>query len=150
MTLCYLIRHAHAGKRGTVDDDLRPLSERGVAQAEAIATSLSGSGITRIVSSPFVRCVETVTPVAAALGIEIGIDERLAEGAGPDLVVELIEQAAAPIAICSHGDVLGAALSQLHVSGVELDDDRLAKGSMWVVGTEGGIPTDGRYVPAPR
>ncbi len=64
MTLCYLIRHAHAGKRGTVDDDLRPLSERGTTQARAIAESLAGSAIARIVSSPLVRCVETVVPIA--------------------------------------------------------------------------------------
>ena len=29
-----LIRHAHAGKRGSVDDDLRMLSEKGRRQAE--------------------------------------------------------------------------------------------------------------------
>ncbi len=65
-------------------------------------------------------------------------------------MLELIEQATEPVAVCSHGDVLGAALSRLHVRGVPLDDDALAKGSMWIVSTENGVPTSGHYVPAPR
>ena len=38
---CYVIRHADAGKRGSGADELRPLSRRGRAQADAIADALA-------------------------------------------------------------------------------------------------------------
>ncbi|ANE43853.1 histidine phosphatase family protein [Deinococcus puniceus] len=70
-----LIRHAKAA--GQAPD--APLTPEGVEQAARLAESLSGSGITRIVSSPWVRAVDTAGPLAGRLGLPVQTDERLTE-----------------------------------------------------------------------
>jgi broad specificity phosphatase PhoE len=105
-----LLRHASAGDRDKWkdDDQLRPLDDRGRRQALALR-SLTDRGITRIVSSPYVRCVETVEPLAATLGLPIDVDERLAEGADPDDALALLTELEGGVA-CTHGDVIDALL----------------------------------------
>ena len=66
----YLIRHAKAGDRDTwLDDDrLRPLSGRGHRQARLLIDVLEDATFDRVLSSPFVRCMETVVPIAGVHG----------------------------------------------------------------------------------
>lgn len=56
-----------------------PLTDQGRRQAEATAASLVASGATAIVSSDLVRARQTATPIAAALGLELALDEGLRE-----------------------------------------------------------------------
>ena len=56
------------------------LSERGQEMAGRAATLLATRDISRIVSSPLQRAVESATPVSEATGVAIDIDERLVEG----------------------------------------------------------------------
>jgi 8-oxo-dGTP diphosphatase len=130
---CYVVRHAEAGKRGTVADELRPLSRRGREQADAIASFLSDAGITRLYSSAYTRCVDTLEPLAALTGIKVRTRDALAEGNDAAGVLDLVESATAPIALCSHGDVIESLVATLARRGVPLDDDRAAKGSTWVL-----------------
>jgi 8-oxo-dGTP diphosphatase len=108
-----LLRHASAGDRKAWDGDdrLRPLDARGRQQAQTLRDLLRHRPITRIVSSPYVRCSETVEPLADALGIEVETDERLAEGTPPELALSLLEQLDDGLA-CTHGDVIEAALGR--------------------------------------
>ena len=80
----YVVRHADAGHRGhgSMPDEARELSERGWRQAEAICEALKDRAITRLVSSPFTRCVQTLEPLGKALGVAVEADDRLVEGAG--------------------------------------------------------------------
>jgi phosphohistidine phosphatase len=60
----FLIRHAEAlelGERGITNDDERPLSEKGEADAQAAATALQAKGIVldRLVTSPLLRARQT-------------------------------------------------------------------------------------------
>lgn len=105
-----LLRHARAGERAawTGDDTLRPLDDRGLRQALALR-DLAQRAIGRIVSSPYRRCVETVEPLADALGIPIELDDRLAEGASPQLALALLAELDGGLA-CTHGDVIEAVL----------------------------------------
>jgi len=100
-----LLRHASAGSRHEWDgdDSLRPLDDKGRRQAAEIAEALSREGIRRVVSSPYVRCVQTVEPLAGALGPEVERDERLAEGAGTAARPLLAEDG---VVVCTHGDVI--------------------------------------------
>jgi broad specificity phosphatase PhoE len=58
-------------------------------------------------SSPYVRCVQTVEPLAAALRLEVEERSELAEGAGPSAPSSLTEEMADRNAVlCTHGDVV--------------------------------------------
>jgi 8-oxo-dGTP diphosphatase len=105
-----LLRHARAGERAawTGDDTLRPLDERGLRQALALR-DLAQRAIGRIVSSPYRRCVETVEPLADALGLPVELDDRLAEGASLQLALALLAELDGGLA-CTHGDVIEAVL----------------------------------------
>jgi broad specificity phosphatase PhoE len=100
-----LLRHASAGHRTRWDghDLSRPLDARGRRQAEELVEILRELGVRRVVSSPYVRCVETVEPLAAALGVPVEQDDRLAEGAGGSALGLLREDG---VVWCTHGDVV--------------------------------------------
>lgn len=66
--------HVLAGRSEGVD-----LDERGREQADALVSRLGSLPIRALVSSPLLRCVRTIEPLARALGIEPVVDERLSE-----------------------------------------------------------------------
>lgn len=55
------------------------LNDKGLEQAQAVAARLSGITIDALVSSPMDRCQQTVAPLAAASGLPVRIEPRLAE-----------------------------------------------------------------------
>ncbi|HEV2592478.1 MAG TPA: phosphoglycerate mutase family protein [Gaiellaceae bacterium] len=101
-----LVRHAWAGERDEDDpnDNLRPLDERGREQAAALVDLLARFPLESILSSPYLRCIETVAPLAAARGLQPDLREELGEElqstAGHELVRSLAGQDAA---VCGHG-----------------------------------------------
>jgi len=127
-----LIRHASAGERAAWlgDDGLRPLDEHGREQARMLAERLVEHGITRILSSPAVRCVDTVAPLAGALGLNVEIEAALAEGALREDALRLLLQSRDGAAFCTHGDVLAELLGAEGQKGTariaELEGERLS------------------------
>lgn len=109
-----IVRHGKAvgrsGWKGT--DATRPLTERGVEQAAGLVSTLGAWSPKRIVSSPAVRCVTSVTPLAAARGIEIkreaGISQDAWEAGGDEVrrVIGKRVRAGKNAVICSHSPVL--------------------------------------------
>jgi probable phosphomutase (TIGR03848 family) len=63
-----------AGRSEGVD-----LDERGREQADALVRRLGSLPIRALVSSPLLRCMRTIAPLAAALGVVPVVDERLSE-----------------------------------------------------------------------
>ncbi len=57
------------------------LSELGVQMAKAVAQSLAGRDMIRLVASPLERAQQTAEPLAERFGLTVEIDERLIEGA---------------------------------------------------------------------
>ena len=55
------------------------LSDRGRAQAEAVANWLAGRDIVYVVASPLERAQETATPIAAHHGLVVDVDDELIE-----------------------------------------------------------------------
>jgi len=106
-----LLRHASAGERfdWEHDDHSRPLDTRGRRQSADLVEVLRPLGVRRLVSSPYVRCVQTVEPLAAALGIEVEQDDRLKEGAGGAAADLLSEDG---VVCCTHGDIVEALLGR--------------------------------------
>ena len=76
--MLWLLRHADAVD-GTPDDE-RPLSERGVMQAQDAGQALAALGVTidACLSSPKVRAVQTAQYACAPLGVDVTVDRRLA------------------------------------------------------------------------
>ena len=144
-----LVRHAVALRRGdwTKPDRVRPLTERGHAQARELVDLLAPYEVERILTSPFVRCVQTVEPLAQHLGLEIERVDELAEGAG-DAASRLVgADRAGTLVLCSHGDVLPELFDELAPS-ARLDEPGFpcAKGSTWVIDDERSRAS---YLPPP-
>ncbi len=128
-----LVRHATAGHRveGTddQDDQLRPLDDRGRRQAEGLVDALADYDIRHVLTSPAVRCRQTVEPLAGSLGLPVVERQELAEGSTVEDVLGLVSSLNGETAVlCTHGDVVG-----------ELLGEESKKGSTWVldVGTDG-------------
>jgi phosphohistidine phosphatase SixA len=112
----YLVRHAHAGdKRAwTGPDRLRPLSAPGRREAHGLLVQLRDDRITRILCRPAVRCLETVEPLARRRGLPVEAAEVLRGDADPAMLVALLlDPAADEAVVCSHGELIGAALKRL-------------------------------------
>src|SRR5215218_4281199 len=84
-----LVRHAHAGDKHHWQgpDSLRPLSVAGQAETAGLLVRLEDYPIGRGLSSPTVRCQQTVQPLA--LDRHLGIEPLPALGVAADLVVVL-------------------------------------------------------------
>ena len=142
-----LVRHAKAGNRQDWpgDDRFRPLSPAGARQAEELARRLLPYGPVRVLSSSYVRCRETVQPLAALAGVTVEDLPELEEGRSKD-TISLIRKLAIDadgsgraFVLCSHGDVIPEVLDHF-----ALEDDldlgpapRCAKGSTWVLEADG-------------
>src|SRR4051812_16780515 len=91
-----LVRHARAGARKGWDgpDIERPLSKKGRRQVDGLVAILKRFEPTHIYSSPYVRCVQTVEPLAEVLKLEVEPRPELAEGAPVDDSIALLRQTA--------------------------------------------------------
>jgi phosphohistidine phosphatase SixA len=150
-----LARHGHAGRKDqwSGDDGARPLDARGRRQASHLAKVLEPLGPIRLISSPALRCTETLDPLARQTGISVELDDALVPDADQRAVLDLITSlstADAPsgTVVCSHGEVLGSLL----VSLMERDHLKLArrppgsKGCAWVLEFDDGRLRSSRYI----
>lgn len=150
-----VVRHAVALTRSlwAGDDAARPLNERGRRQADALVDQLAPFAVSRFVSSPTVRCVDTVGPAAAVRGLDVEEEEDLAEGKGTAaaILVRSLVDKRGDVVLCSHGDVIGEVLTALDKDGARLEsEDRCQKGSIWVLGRDEKGRLQGRYLPPPK
>lgn len=148
----FLVRHARAGRRHSWvgDDDLRPLSGKGARQAKALVPALEPFGVgnvRRIYSSPSLRCIQTVEPLAEQLGLTVEPLEQLAEGRGPDALRLARKWLNRDVVACSHGDVIPFILGAIVPDLVEVPP--CAKGSTWILQHSPPGDVGARYVPPP-
>ena len=133
----YLVRHASAGSRDDCDphDADRTLDDGGRFQAGKLAGWLRHEPIDRILSSPYRRCIESVEPLAAELGVRIECVEALAEGTEVDESWKLLECVASTTAVlCSHGDVIPDLIRRAQGRGMLVPGKSgCAKGSVWTL-----------------
>jgi phosphohistidine phosphatase len=96
----YFLRHADAGDPLAWDgpDEDRPLSHKGERQAERVARLLHGmdDGPDAIISSPKLRAFQTARIVAAEIGAEVVLSDRLGGGIGVDTLGDLLDEAGLP------------------------------------------------------
>lgn len=132
----FLVRHAKAGERRGWDgaDELRPLSTAGWKQARKLAKRLGRIPPESLISSPYVRCIETLQPLGDRTRLEIVIDDRLTEGAAFEDALELLGEVPDRAVLCTHGDIIPAVLDALVRRGLEVRSaPDWRKGSVWVL-----------------
>ncbi len=154
MTRRLLVRHAHAGRRGTwPGDDLeRELSARGREQADGLVAVLRRlrDDLGTVASSRAVRCVDTVAPLATDLGVEVETAPVLLEGADPAEALAWLLRPDAPDVACSHGDVIGGVVELLRDRGVAIPPMRWPKAGTWVLDVDDGAVVAARLEPPPE
>ncbi|MBK1786862.1 NUDIX hydrolase [Prauserella sp. ASG 168] len=167
LTTLLLVRHGKAGKREewTGDDDLRPLSEAGLRQADALRVLLRTFGPDRVYSAPRLRCVQTVQGVAEELGSEIAHESLLSEQtywqdpmAAWDRLLGIVAEGGTAV-VCSQGGVIPDAVSALaehggvDLPGTKADGVASKKGSVWLLsfapGEQGPRLVAATYLPSP-
>jgi phosphohistidine phosphatase SixA len=149
-----LVRHAHAGhkRHWSGPDAERPLSIRGWAQAEGLLDTLGDLRVERLLTSPSLRCRQTLLPLAAALDLDLESVDDLGTDGDVDHLVELL---AAPdsdgAVLCTHGEVLGGLLARLRTRGDIAAEGRprYEKGSTWVLEGAAAGRLHARYLPPP-
>jgi phosphohistidine phosphatase SixA len=153
MSVFYFVRHAKAGSRGhwQGDDRLRPLSKKGIKQAEALVDVFKPFKITAIYSSPYLRCVQTVEPLARDRGLEVQETPALEEGRGLGGAYELMRDLKLDgVVLSTHGDVVWELVEDLVQRRViKPGEGGYEKGSTWVVEVQDGKPVRTRFIPAP-
>jgi phosphohistidine phosphatase SixA len=166
-----LVRHARAIPRGEWrgKDPKRPLDASGRQRAAELGPVLAAYGVTRLLSSPSLRCVATIEPYAAAAGLKVATRRRLSEEgfeAAPDRarhhLARLLTRGE-PALLCTHGPVLPTLLDDL-APRLDLDtagavevveefaearDEKLAKGEALVCHVV-GTGEDARVVAVER
>jgi 8-oxo-dGTP diphosphatase len=148
----YFVRHAKAGSRQqwVGDDVVRPLSKAGRAQAEGLVGLLGGQAVPRIASSPYLRCVQTVEPLAAAVGLVVEPLDMLAEGRPFEPVLELLVALAEESVLCSHGDVIPDTIEALMRRGMVVEGEPdWRKGATWVLERVDGDVVRAKALPPP-
>lgn len=152
----YLVRHGSAGIRrdGDPSDRERHLDPTGDEQAAAIARLLTDVDppVTVVRSSPAARCVETVQPLAAALGLTIESDATLFEGTDIEVAWRGVEQLArdgVDAVLCSHGDVIPELIHRARLRGMDTGTaSGCKKGSIWALKWDGERFATASYVPS--
>lgn len=149
-----LLRHAKAASRQkwAGPDHVRPLTGRGFRQAEGISELYLSYRVTRVLSSPYLRCVQTVEPLARRLGIDVEERAELAEGTGARPALALMtDLLGTTTVLCTHGDVMIDVLDALEeLARLGLPDQYpIDKGCTWVLGGDGFPFTEVSYLPPP-
>lgn len=149
----HLVRHAKAGNRArwNGDDSERPLTEAGRHQSRALAERLSGSVAGRLYSSTYVRCRQTLEPLAALLGAEIELVDWLTEGSGGHRLFDQLPRLPDQSVLCSHGDVITELLGMFLRRGIPVDPtpSNVRKASVLEISVH-GIASDDASVTAVR
>jgi phosphohistidine phosphatase SixA len=115
-----LVRHADAGLRSEWHgpDEWRGLTGIGHGQARAVAEMLGELPIHRILSSPSLRCRQTVVPLARMHGLDVEPCSALGAQVGPeDMLGLLADPETESSVLCTHRETLQALFGWLAGAG---------------------------------
>lgn len=149
-----VVRHGTAkSKRAWKGRDQdRPLTASGVKQAKAVSSRFGRYRPDQVLSSPSLRCMDTILPLASARGLRVERSDALGPDAG-DEAVRLLRRlltdssSSATVVVCTHREVIVRILPALASQyGVRLGH-RLpgAKGSGWILTFRGERLREIRY-----
>lgn len=137
-----ILRHTKALERGDWDeaDSQRTLNELGLDQAQQLIKQLEPFAIEEIYTSDYMRCVQTVTPLAHSRGLSItqvpSLNEENFEVDPSRSVtfVNALKQDEKNILICSHNPVIPTMLRGILNTKLKNKDlIKLEPGDAWIV-----------------
>jgi phosphohistidine phosphatase SixA len=148
------VRHGHAGRRADWHraDTLRPLSARGVRQSEQLVKIVTPLSPTRVISSPYLRCLQTAEPIGASAGLKVEQSSTLVPDAPAEALRLLRRLTAAKsksgVVVVTHGEVIGDVLRRIAKDdGVKLDHRPPGlKGCAWILRFRNGKLVAAQYV----
>jgi phosphohistidine phosphatase SixA len=153
-----LLRHAQALDKSSWHrpDDERPLSPRGEAQAVALVGHLSSLPVRRVLSSPALRCRQTVEHLARQLDVPVELSDLLGPDADVTRLGLFVARGCDDALLCTHGETLAALLARweaTHRVRLPVPVQRRGKGVTeksggWVVEEQGGL-LQAHYLPPP-
>lgn len=152
-----LVRHGSAGDRAgwSGDDDLRPLDDTGEVQAEGLVWLLTRFRVRGVISAPPLRCLQTVEPLAAAVGLTVQQEAVLSEDGyygherkAAGLLRDAASDGTASV-VCSQGGVIPDLLGRLALEdAVAMPQNITAKkGSVWSLTFAGRTLLAAEYFP---
>ena len=152
-----MVRHGTAGNRSDWDvpDAKRPLDEGGHQQADALVWLLTRFDVREVVSAPPLRCMQTVEPVSAAVGLAVRQEPLLSEDdyyGREDEAIALVRglgTAGTGTVLCSQGGVIPDLLARLaRADSLSLPDPIVSKkGSVWSLTFAGDALMGAEYFP---
>lgn len=137
-----ILRHTKALERGDWDDldSKRTLDEKGLRQAASLITHLAPFAIDEIYSSDYIRCVQTVTPLADVRNLRITEIPNLNEenfDLDPERSISFanaVKQDEKNILLCSHNPVIPTMLRGILNTKLKNKDlIKLEPGDAWIV-----------------
>ena len=137
-----LLRHASAGERlsSPAVDRFRRLDEAGRITARQLVWAYADREITKIVSSPYPRCIETVVPLAASRGLAVDQHWELAPDSSLEDIMTLLVDLPETTLVCTHREVFEKLLGW---------DAPADKGAAWVLERNGSELIPALYVEPP-
>lgn len=140
ITNIYFVRHAHSTY--TPEELSRPLSERGLEDANLVTRLLSHENITHVFSSPYKRAIQTVEGVANFYSLNISIDDGFKERKLATSSVENFDEAVSNawknFNYCLPGGESGSSAQARGVRSLEAIMSKIPGGNI-VIGTHGNI-----------
>ena len=137
-----LLRHASAGERLSSPgiDRFRPLDEAGRIVSRQLVWHLAGREITRIVSSPLVRCVESVVPIAESRRVVVENHWELEPDVPLQDLMTLLVDLPDTTLVCTHREVFEKLFGW---------DVTCEKGAVWVATRTGAELVPELYLAPP-
>lgn len=148
-----LLRHCEAEQWRDGEDLLRPLTAVGRDRAARMAGVVAALGIPELMSSPARRCVDTLAPAAAALGLTVTEEPLFGErGTDREKVAALLREragAGGSVLVCTHAPLIGALLERFAAERPHLlpRPARLDAGGAWCVELAGENLAGMSYLP---
>jgi phosphohistidine phosphatase len=140
----YFLRHAHAGDPAawSAPDASRPLSEKGIKQADRMGRHLAAVDFApdAIITSPKIRAAQTAERVAEYLGVDVTVDPRLAGPVALEDLSDILSDAGQPgrAMLCGHDPDFSDLVSELVGAPIEVK-----KGALVRIDLDGAIEPGG-------
>ncbi len=131
-----LVRHARAvSERDWAGPDLlRPLDDVGERDAVGLVDTLTVTPIRRLLSSPALRCVQTLEPLASHTALTIETSELLAPAGDARTALDRLRAALADAVLCTHGELMRPLLRDVRRRHIAIIGDPGGRGSLLVKG----------------